>query len=38
MDDSRDFTTDEGGGVLDLVVRIRRGSRAVAQPGGRGPA
>src|SRR5690348_3829959 len=31
MDDVRglwhDFTTDEGGGVLDLVVRIRGGTR-----------
>lgn len=31
LDDSRglwhDFTTDEGGGVLDLVVRVRGGSR-----------
>src|SRR5262249_40922036 len=34
LDDSRgvwhDFVTDEGGGVLDLVVRVRGGSRADA--------
>jgi hypothetical protein len=34
LDDGRgvwhDFTTDEGGGVLDLVVRVRGGNRADA--------